>query len=427
MQYRELFKSCLVEIRANKFRSALSAVSISIGVGAIVYTFAQIAGMQQRFRKAVELAGPGRLDLQPKENYISRGLSRGFNSKDAEEIRRLWPEIYMVYPLVRRWGARMTYGGFRGKNLMIVGTTPDWRLRDWVYKLNGRFLNDRDLKTSARVCVLIEPGGWIKKPYWAKYFPEQATEKIIKHKDLIGRNIQIEDHAFTVVGILLEPPRDRDPRWFKSGYGAIDGTAIVPITTYRQLLVPSYKKETPEYISEIQIDTGQESTAGLYKHRIEELLNARHRGEKDYELKDFKEIVLGALKRLRASAIAVLVIGVVAILAGGIGIMNVTLAVTFSRIREIGIRRALGATRRDIVAQFAAEATLLGVFGGAAGLPLGIAAVQYLAPDPERIVMPGLGQMGLALFIAVATAFLFSLYPAYRASRFDPLEALHYE
>ena len=175
------------------------------------------------------------------------------------------------------------------------------------------------------------------------------------------------------------------------------------------------------------MDTGDGASSPLYKRLIEALLRARHRGEIDFETRDYREILQGALQRIRQYAAAVLVVGIVAILAGGIGIMNVTLATVFSRVREIGIRRALGATRSDILLQFVVEAVILGFFGGAAGTGLGLAAILYLAPRADRMASISPAHVAGSLVIAAATAFLFALYPAYQASRLDPIEALHYE
>jgi len=232
------------------------------------------------------------------------------------------------------------------------------------------------------------------------------------------------DHLFTVVGVIKEPPKDRDPRWFRSWGG--EGLVLVPATTFQRFLTPRYQKN-PEVIEKIDVDTGDAETAALYLRRIKVLLQARHRGEEDFEIKDYREIMQGALKQMKEFVLSILIIGIVAILASGIGIMNVTLATIFSRVREIGIRRALGATRADIVWQFVSEAMMLGVIGGVGGTGLGILGIWALAPKEDRMLEISLLHVCGALLIALGTGFLFALYPAYKASRFDPIEALHYE
>ena len=424
MRISELGRSAIVEIRAHKTRSAMTSLSLAIGIAAMLFTFSQTAGMMKRYEDALRLAGPGRLVVSQKNNYVSKGLSPGLTYEDALEIRRQYPELYMVSPENASWRTHARLDTFKNDGIRALGITPDWAKRDWVYTQRGRVLNGRDLATAARVCVLVESGTWIKKPYWAKYFPEQALTKYISRHDPIGRKILLGEHLFTVVGVLKEPFKDKDPRWFRSWGG--EGLALVPATSFQRFLTPRYQKN-PEVIEKINVDTGDAETASLYLRRLKVLLKARHRGEEDFEIKDYREIMQSALKQMKEFVVSIMIIGIIAILASGIGIMNVTLATIFSRVREIGIRRALGATRSDIVWQFVSEAMMLGVIGGVGGTGLGILGIWYLAPKEDRMLEISLVHVGGALLIALGTGFLFALYPAYKASRFDPVEALHYE
>ncbi len=424
MKLAELGRSALVEIRAHKTRSAMTSLSLAIGIAAMLFTFSQTAGMMKRYQEALRLAGPGRLVVSAKNNYVSKGLSPGLTYGDALEIRRQYPELYMVSPHNASWRTHGRLDDFKNDHLRAMGITPDWVKRDWVYTQRGRLLNERDLAQASRVCVLVESGTWIKKPYWAKYFPEQALTKYISRRDPLGRKMLLGTHLFTIVGVLKEPPKDKDPRWFRSWGG--EGLVLVPATTFQRFLTPDYQKN-PEVIEKIDVDTGDAETAAAYLRRIKVLLKARHRGEEDFEIKDYREIMQSALKQMKEFVISIMIIGIVAILASGIGIMNVTLATIFSRVREIGIRRALGATRADIVWQFVSEAMMLGVLGGIGGTGLGVFGIWYLAPKEERMLEISLLHVGGALLIALGTGFLFALYPAYKASRFDPVEALHYE
>jgi len=426
MKVRELARSAFVEIRAHKARSALTCVSLAIGVAASLYTFAEVRMITRRFHNALGLAGPGRITVKAKENYVSRGLSPGLTWDDAKAIRAEMPELNMVYPRAVGWGSDLRLGSALVKQIAVIATTDEWTKRDWVYTQRGRFLSKWDVDHAARVCVLIQQGGWKTKPWWAKYFRDEELTKLMKHQDLLNRQVQIDDHVFTVVGILKEPLRENDPRWFHEGFGNA-GTALVPISTYQAYLNKRDPKEAKK-LRNLEVDTGDERTIGIYLHRIKGLLAARHRGEPDVDIKDFREMITGALAEMRSYVVAIMIIGVIAVLAGGIGIMNVTLATIFSRIKEIGIRRALGATRGDIVWQFVAEAAGLGAISGAIGLGLGILAILYLSPEEGRreLHVEPLHAL-VALAISLGTAFLFALFPAYRASRFDPVEALHYE
>ncbi|PIR19757.1 MAG: ABC transporter permease, partial [Elusimicrobia bacterium CG11_big_fil_rev_8_21_14_0_20_64_6] len=132
-------------------------------------------------------------------------------------------------------------------------------------------------------------------------------------------------------------------------------------------------------VDEIRIDTGNERTLSARRSQIEVILKRRHRGEEDFEIKDQREEIENEMENMRKYVKAGLALGVVALLAGGIGIMNVTLATIFARVREIGIRRAIGASRADILAQFLLEAAMLGAAGGVAGVALGLGGVKWLS------------------------------------------------
>ncbi|MBI5625355.1 MAG: ABC transporter permease [Elusimicrobia bacterium] len=427
MRLPELGRTAFVEIRAHKVRSALTCLSLAIGVAAVLYTLSQTQGMAARYAKFIELSGPGRIRIERKQNYVSRGLSKGLTWEDAVALRKNFPELYMVSPVVRRWGTRVRIGDFKEDNILAWGVTEEWARRDWVYETQGRFINKTDVDSAARTCVIIQPGGWVKKPWWAKYFTVTPLDKFLKQRSVVGKQLQIEDHLFTIVGVITEPPRDRDPRWFSEGYGG-KGTVLVPITTYQDTLGRRWgRRGGSEYVDTIHVDTGDTASVGIYLNRVGMLLKSRHRGEKDIEVKDYRDVIQGAMKRMRDRAMSILVIGIVAVLASGIGIMNVTLATIFSRIREIGIRRALGATRLDIIAQFVVEATALGAIGGLVGTGLGWLLVDKLAPDPEFMAPMGAVSVAWALLIALGTGFFFSLYPAWQASRLDPVESLRYE
>ncbi len=425
MIVREAFAAAFREIRTNPVRSVLSFAAVSVGVASLLFTLAQTRGIQKAFVDAVSLMGPGRIDINAKEGYVSRGLSPGLTADDAAEIRALMPELYMVYPVARNWRMSLREGKEK-LDVQVHGVTPEWPKRDWVYTLRGRFLNDWDVEHGERVCVAVEPGGWIKKPFWAYFWLRaEPYDDFATHHDLLGRRVLLDERVFTVVGVLKEPPKDKDPRWFS--WGGAD--FLVPVTTYQALFGGSRGREgDPHAVESITVDTGDAKTLPAAKRQIEEILKRRHRGEEDFELKDMVEEIQGELNEHRRVLIAAITLGAVALLAGGIGIMNVTLAATYSRIKEIGIRRALGAERSDILGQFVAEAMLLGVAGGLAGIALGWWAIDYLAKTSDRDIAKLAWHHGLsAMGAAVAVCALFSLYPAYQASRLDPVEALRSE
>ncbi len=424
MRVRELARTAWLEMAAHKARSAMTCLSLAIGVAAMLFTFARTSAAMRSFKEAIELYGPGRMTVEKKRDYVPRGRSAGLTVADAGEIRRLRPDLFMVYPKADRYQTRLRLGSLSSEQILVSGVSEQWRRRDWVYKLRGRFFDARDVAEAARVCVVIQPGGWIDKPWWARYFPEYPMEAYVRRHDVVGQRALLNDRVFTVVGVLQEPPHDKDPRWFQSSQGE-QGTVLIPISTYQSVLAPP--GSAPGAVDKIEVETGSESSVGPVRRELEALLRQRHHGEEDFEVRDFREMLGGAMTETRGFVISIMIIGVVAILASGIGIMNVTLATIFSRVREIGIRRSLGATRADIVWQFVAEAMALGLLGGVAGTALGALGLTYLAPADDMTLKISAVHVAASVLIALATGFLFALYPAYQASRFDPIEALRYE
>ena len=424
MNLSEAFRAAGREISANKVRSALSFAAISVGAASLLYTCAYTRGMQRTLADNLTLMGPGRLTIEQRSAYVSKGLSPGLTLDDAYAIRREFPDLYMVAPRTMNWSGRFVAEHVDTRRVRVLATGPEWRRRDWVYALRGRFLNQWDMDHQSRVCLVVLPPGWHKKPFWASFWNRtDPFGDYVVHHDLLGRQIRLEDSYFTVVGVLAPPPRDLDPRWESWSTPNV----VVPMTAFQQRLQPRWMR--PTLIEEILIDTGDAATLGRRRREIEQLLLQRHRGEPDFEIHDMQEAIESELAKQRKNMRTALALGLVALLAGGIGIMNVTLAAIFSRVREIGVRRALGATPADILAQFVVEAGLLGLAGGLAGLGLGLVGVRYLKEIAERPSMVQLGwlQCVLVVVVGMLVSAAFAAAPAWQASRLDPVEALRAE
>ncbi len=417
----------ILEIWAHKTRSFLSFLTMAIGVAALIYTFAITEGQNQRIRKSMLLSGPGRMEITAKRDYKSKGLSIGLTYADALAIRQAFPNLYMVSPENLVWPA-FRYKTFKKDYIHILGVTPEWAKRDWVYKLKGRFFSQNDIQQNAKVCILVQPGGWRKKPYWLKFWASANNlGTYLDRHDLLGKTVILGKQSFYVIGILKEPFKEDDPRWMRGG--CWEGCALVPLTTLPAVNQYDDGSARSGKIGEIQVDTGQESTLALYKKKIDTLIKARHRTEEDYEIRVYQEIYAERLAEQKKATMSILIMGIICVLAGGIGIMNVTLATIFSRIKEIGIRRALGASKMDILLQFVLEAMLLGFLGGILGIFLGLAGIRWFLKGVQWMEIATFEPIhfAISLLIAAGTGLIFSVYPAYTAAKMDPVEALRYE
>ena len=432
MRISESLRTGALEIFHHKMRSFLTFFAISIGVISIMYSLTLIYSMNFRTKRALEVVGHGRMQVQTKRRYqettaMDKKEARdSLMLEDALALQANFPELPMVSPLMFS-GGEFVYGDFIDWN-RVAGVTTEWKKRGWVYKVRGRFLNQHDIDTYARVCVIIQEGGWFKKPQWLKFSGwKDEFQEYIKHHDMLGKTVRIGENLYTVVGILEEPPLEKNPKTFLDLEGW-EAKILIPITTMQRLMGESWGWAEDGGIEAIQVDTGKAATVPVYRRRMEKVLQARHGGRLRLDVKDFGEIIKTKMADKHRDMYTVLIIGAIAILAGGIGIMNVTLATIYSRIKEIGIRRAIGATRADIMVQFILEAMLLGFFGGIAGILISMTGIQYLASKGDTDMMMVQWWMPLlSVLAAVLTGFLAALYPAYQASKLDPVEALRNE
>jgi len=426
MKLSEALRTGGGEIRAHKMRSFLSFLSISIGTGAFMYTFTMLSGMNRQMATAMELMGPGRMNIEEKRNYEQKSAQsqRKLSYADALAIRREMPDLYMVSPTASEH-VRFRHGVKTGR-LTTMGIAPDWARREWVYKLRGRFINETDLSGFARVCVVVEKGDWNlgKKPSWVKFWgrKDESADAYIKHKDLLGEYIVLQDHLYKIVGVIKNPPRDADPRWFSDGN---DADVLIPLTTYSRFIASA---DSGDSVEQISVDAGTERKLPAVKRQLEILLKARHDGAVNFRIRPMQEIMANYISEERKRMLTMLALGIIAMLSGGVGIMNVTLATIYARIKEIGVRRAIGATRFDIITQFVVEATLLGLLGGVFGIGLGYLMTRYMNPGNNEYLEVFIWWVPAAsASIAVLAGFIFSLYPAWSASKLDPVEALRYE
>ena len=406
MSLTTLFGLGLQALSRNRMRSALTVLGIVIGVAAVIATLAIGQGAREAVQAQIRSLGANTLTVMA-GTVTAGGVRMGgmgsnntLTADDAEAIKRECPAVQAVAPVVRT-NAQVVNGSSNWAT-QIQGTTADFPIvRAWPVG-SGVFITDSDVRGAAKVCVL----------------GTNVAEQLFGDADPVGSTIRIKDMPFRVVGVL-------SLKGGQSWGGSQDDVVMVPLTTAQRKLAGR------THLNSIGVSAASEKEVAAAEEQVTELLRQRHRirpgMDQDFFLYTQQEIASSAAETSKVMTLLLASIAAVSLMVGGIGIMNIMLVSVTERTREIGIRRAIGAKRRDIMMQFLAESAFLSLAGGALGVALGIGAataVTQLARWPTMIQPMA---VVLAFGFSTAIGIFFGYYPAVRASGLDPVEALRYE
>ncbi|MEW5900162.1 MAG: ABC transporter permease [Acidobacteriota bacterium] len=406
-----ILRTSKVALRAlgrNKMRSFLTALGIIIGVGAVISMVSIGEGAKRGVEDRFNSMGTNLLFVSPGSKSM-RGVHSGFGGfntlkpEDSDAIEQNSSAVRYTSPSVNT-RAQVVYGN-KNWNTSIQGTGARYpEVRNWEIE-QGTFFDEGHVRSSSKVCVL---GSEVKK-------------NLFEDEDAVGKVIRIKKIPFRVLGVLKS--KGESGGWFNR-----DDMIVIPYTSAMSRLMGT------DYISSIDIQAVSADQTREAQRQVEELLRIRHRiapgADDDFQVRNMAEIAEGAAEATKIMTILLGSIASISLLVGGIGIMNIMLVSVTERIREIGIRMAVGARQRDILLQFLTEAVVLSVLGGLIGVFFGVGlskVLHYVKIFSQFKTAVAPGAIALAFLFSASVGIFFGFYPARKASRLDPIEALRYE
>jgi putative ABC transport system permease protein len=408
----QMMRLALEQILSHKLRSFLTVLGVVIGVMSVIFIAAIIAGLNVTFSKQVSSLGSNIVTVTKLPQFAFRFPTeeerqrKDLTREDADAIRQEAKNAEKVISILvldfeKFPNPNVRYGTVHAANVKVYGVEPDYINIYVSYVRQGRFLTEADVLHRTPVIVL----------------GATVAETMFPNQDPVGKTVYFENDQYEVIGVL-------ERRGSLFGFDR-DNFVWLPVTTFLKL----HPEAKDGLIIAMKART-QESMPKLLDEVTEILRRRRHDGfskPNSFDIGGQNQFIQFYEQLTGGAYLVMLVISSIGLMVGGIGVMNIMLVSVTERTREIGVRKAIGARRRDILFQFLLEAMMLTAFGGVVGILLasGVSAlVDWLSPLPSRV---SLFWVIMAFSVAVSVGLFFGMYPAARAARLDPIEALRYE
>jgi putative ABC transport system permease protein len=416
MRITRVLRETFTSLSANKLRTGLTVLGIVIGVAAVIAMLSVGQGAQNSITSQINNIGTNIL-------YVSAGSRARFTAGGFNAIRNIKqltladaqalanplqaPSIKVVAPVIQGGNISVGANGQTSTTAVFGVTTGYFPIRN-EHVSEGAFFNDQQVSAHARVAVIGE---------------DLATTLFGRTTNLTGQTMLINSQTFSIIGVLQS----------KGGtsQGSSDNQVIIPLTTARDRVV----RRPGTIIDGIYVQAASATAVSEASTQISNIMRLRHRvaaGKEDFSVANQQDLLSTATSITGILTTFLGGIAAISLLVGGIGIMNIMLVSVVERTREIGLRKALGARNRDIMAQFLAESSFLSLLGGVIGILLGwlisliigkIASASGTSLNPAV----SLNAVLLATLFSIAVGLFFGIYPARRAARLEPVEALRYE
>ena len=407
MLVNDLIQETLSAIKANKARSGLTILGIIIGIGSVIAMVAIGTGAQKSIEASIQSIGSNLLIVMPGfQRGVGGGVSAGRGSAttltadDAEAIKSEVADVKAVEPELS--GRYQVTAKGANTNTQIVGTVPDYPEVRNLEVEEGSFFTETDLKSNNKVAILG---------------PTTRDDLFGEGVNPVGKTVRIKQVDFKVIGVTKTKGG--------SGFGSQDDMIYIPMSVARAYLSGS------QFINTIYIQATDASSLTAVQNQVTELLLARHKisdpASADFQIMNQADIVATASSVTGTFTMLLAAIAGISLIVGGIGIMNMMLTNVTERTREIGLRKAIGAKRNDISNQFLAEAVTLTFIGGGLGIILGWLLAFVVSKFAGIATTVSLSSVVLAFGVSAAIGIIFGYYPARRAAKLNPIDALRYE
>jgi putative ABC transport system permease protein len=430
----DALRAGLTELFAHKMRSFLTMLGVIFGVAAVIAMVSISEGARYEALEQIRLMGVNVIHVRRQSltgdalTAATKKSPTGLNYGDAQALRQICSFAQRMVPICRVFGQVEVTG--EPLHSRIYGTIPGYEDVAHFHVHTGRFIDDVDVHRRARVCVL---GTEVKR-------------RLFRFEDPIGKSIEISNNNFRIIGVMEE-------RVIPSGKAIVslrdmNGDIYIPITValedfqiYSEQAIPlntgaiiglfrTMMDRPPlnqRSITEISLEVGGAEETVPAAAAVKRVLDRRHNDVNDYEIVIPAELIKQSQQAQGIFNIVMGAIASISLLVGGIGIMNIMLATVTQRTREIGIRRAIGARRSDIMQQFLIEAVIVTLLGGAIGVAIGVQGAKLVAVYAKWKTIVSLYAIILSFAVSVIVGILFGMYPALKAAQTDPITALRYE
>ncbi len=411
MSDRETFLTAVNNLNRHKLRTSLTMLGMIFGVGAVIAMLSIGAGAEEKALDAIGRLGLRNVivrakEVKPDDRQELRKKSLGVSLRDGEAILEAVPNVERVLPRIEVKPYKIMAPGAKTK-AKVFGVS--WRYREVadVGLASGRFFDARDEHEHGQVCVI----------------GEEVRRNLFGYGAVIGKQLKVNDVWLEVIGVLRSDPAGGAPSQDARQQSTAKEIWIPASTAMRKFDRDPLDAPIDELLVTVKEGVSTRRTAQV----IEPLLQRLHGGADDYEVVVPEALLEQSRQTQRIFNVVMGSIAGISLLVGGIGIMNIMLASVLERTREIGVRRAIGATRKDIRSQFVIESFAISLIGGIAGIIIGIVLARVVAAYAGWPTVITFWSLVLSTGVSISVGLVSGIYPAARAAELNPVEALRYE